>query len=233
MAILVFLFMEGIFQFNRPDRNRFPVRGVDVSHHQGEINWPELAAQDVHFAYIKATEGGDFKDTRFAANWREAKAAGLAVGAYHFFLSGKNGRDQALNFIASVPIDPNALPPVLDVECPAIPPGPALESIRARIRECLETMEVHYTKIPVIYTTYEAYTAYVKDNFERYPLWIRSVFTFPDETVLGRGWHIWQYAARGRLNGYSGRERFIDLNVFNGTPADFTKFRQSLPAASQ
>ncbi|WP_292542118.1 GH25 family lysozyme, partial [Mesorhizobium sp.] len=66
-----------------PDRDRFPVRGIDVSHHQGRIDWRRVAADDVAIAVIKATEGGDHVDDAFAANLREARAAGLAVGAYH------------------------------------------------------------------------------------------------------------------------------------------------------
>src|SRR5262245_15828853 len=61
------------------------IQGVDVSWHQGAIDWRTLAADDVAFAYIKATEGGDHVDERFAFNWREAGAAGLYRGAYHFF----------------------------------------------------------------------------------------------------------------------------------------------------
>ncbi len=45
---------------------------------------PCLAA-GLRFAYVKATEGGDWTDPRFEKNWREARRAGLRVGAYHFF----------------------------------------------------------------------------------------------------------------------------------------------------
>jgi lysozyme len=59
--------------------------GVDISAHQGRVDWPALAHDDVGFAYIKATEGSTFVDRDFAANWAAAIAAGLAHGAYHFF----------------------------------------------------------------------------------------------------------------------------------------------------
>ena len=55
------------------------IQGVDVSHHQGAIDWRALAADNVAFAYIKATEGADHIDTRFAFNWREAEAARSAA----------------------------------------------------------------------------------------------------------------------------------------------------------
>ncbi|TGU69877.1 lysozyme, partial [Mesorhizobium sp. M1C.F.Ca.ET.144.01.1.1] len=108
-----------------PDRAEFPIRGIDVSHHQGQIDWQRVAADDVAFAIIKATEGGTHVDTEFATNLREARAAGLAVGAYHFFTFCRPGADQAKNFIAAVPRGEALLPPVVDIEfggnCPQRP----------------------------------------------------------------------------------------------------------------
>ena len=101
-----------------PDRNLYPLRGIDVSHHQGSIEWPRVAADDVAFAIIKATEGGDHIDTKFDENLRNARAAGLAVGAYHFFTFCRPGADQARNFIATVPHDQPLLPPVVDSSAP-------------------------------------------------------------------------------------------------------------------
>src|SRR3546814_10025509 len=59
--------------------------GIDVSHHQGAIDWERVAADGVEFAYLKATEGGGFSDPRFVSNARGAKAAGIKVGAYHYY----------------------------------------------------------------------------------------------------------------------------------------------------
>jgi lysozyme len=94
----------------------YPVRGVDVSNHQVAVNWPMVASDKIAFAYLKATEGGDFKDQRFAENWKKAAAAGLLRGAYHFFTFRTPGKAQAENFMAAVPRDPSALPPAVDLE---------------------------------------------------------------------------------------------------------------------
>ena len=90
--------------------------GIDVSNHQGEIDWQAVADDDIDFAYIKASEGGDFTDARFAANWRGADDAGLDRGAYHFFTLCRSGRDQARHFLSVAPPDPAALPPAVDLE---------------------------------------------------------------------------------------------------------------------
>ena len=94
-----------------PDRGKFPVRGVDVSHHQGAIDWQALKSDGIAFAYIKASEGGDFSDPKFTENWREAARAGIARGAYHFFTLCRPGEEQARLFTAMVPVSPGALPP--------------------------------------------------------------------------------------------------------------------------
>lgn len=57
---------------------------IDVSHHQGAIDWPVVAAAGIKIAMIKATEGTNFVDPRWDANWRGAERVGLAVIPYHF-----------------------------------------------------------------------------------------------------------------------------------------------------
>ncbi len=96
---------------NQPDLHVFPVRGIDVSHHQGTIDWKAVPREKCQFVYIKATEGGDFRDRNFVENWRGSADAGLRRGAYHFFSLKTPGARQAANFIETVPLDPEALPP--------------------------------------------------------------------------------------------------------------------------
>ncbi|MGD9657375.1 MAG: GH25 family lysozyme, partial [Methylocystis sp.] len=62
----------------------FAVHGIDVSKNQGNIDWEQVRDAGVSFAIIKATEGGDRTDSKFAYNWAAAKAAGVPRGAYHF-----------------------------------------------------------------------------------------------------------------------------------------------------
>ena len=86
LVTLVFLlYFYGVVLLNNPSREVYPVRGVDVSAHQGVIDWEVLSEQGIEFAFIKATEGATFADERFAYNYAEAARCGLRVGAYHFF----------------------------------------------------------------------------------------------------------------------------------------------------
>ena len=94
------------YYFNySPDRTIHSLRGIDVSHHQGVVDWGRVAKSDVAFAILKATEGGDYVDETFARNLAGAQAAGLVVGAYHFFTFCRPGAEQAANFLKVVPRD--------------------------------------------------------------------------------------------------------------------------------
>lgn len=197
------------FQTFSPDRDSYPVRGIDVSHHQREIDWRRVAADDVAFAIIKATEGGDHVDDAFAKNLREARAAGLAVGAYHFFTFCRPGADQAKNFIAAVPHDQPLLPPVVDIEfgdnCPQ---RPSPQQLGAELQAFLGPVEAAFGKPAIIYLTDEAKDAYAEQIAVR-RRWLRSLAIKPSED----GWIYWQYHNMGRVDGIEGD---VDLNVLQG-----------------
>jgi lysozyme len=102
IASLYLLYTRGFVRFNYPSAARFPIRGIDVSHHQGAIDWTAVKAARVEFAFIKASEGGDFRDREFARNWEAARKAGVVRGAYHFFTFCTPGLAQADNFVATI-----------------------------------------------------------------------------------------------------------------------------------
>lgn len=212
--VLIGLFASGLLRLNYPDADRYPVRGIDVSHHQGIIDWTAVQSEGVSFAFIKATEGATHQDRRFVANWSGAAAAGLARGAYHFFTFCTPGSQQAANFIRTVAPGQMMLPPVADVEytgnC-ANPPAPA--TIRVELMTFLERLEATYAVKPMIYVTSDAYRDIVAGAFRDYPIWARNIFREP-RLPDGRAWAIWQYADRGWMKGIS---TFVDLNVFHGS----------------
>ncbi|MBQ5335733.1 MAG: glycoside hydrolase family 25 protein [Oscillospiraceae bacterium] len=211
---------KGLLWFNMPSKSRYPVRGVDVSHYQGEIDWPVIAGQDVRFAFIKATEGSASADEYFAKNWSGARAAGLKTGAYHFFSFDSPAETQADNFIAAVPVLPDALPPVIDLEYYRKGEHPSAEAVRQSLSVLLERFRKTYGKKPIIYTSESCYENYLKDSGLDYTLWIRSVFSHPSDSYEP-AWTFWQYNPYGRMDGYSGDEGCIDLNAYCGSAAEF------------
>ena len=191
--------------------------GVDVSSYQANINMNKLKEQNIEFIYIKATEGSKTQDNRFSTNWENAKNAQLLSGAYHFFSYDSEGKTQAENFINTVGDDMEGrLIPAVDVEYYGDKEQnpPAKEDVKRELKVFLELVENKYGVKPIIYTRADIYDNYLKGNFDDYKKWISSFYT-PLSWNYKDDWFIWQYLNRGKLDGYTGGEKYIDLNVLN------------------
>lgn len=214
LALLVY---TGVIMPTRLFAARYDVRGIDVSHHNGVVDWSRVAEQDIDFAWLKATEGSAHVDSRFAANWSGSRAAGIATGAYHFMSFESPGAGQAHNMIATVPRVAGTLAPVVDLEPYGSFKGnlPPATEVRAILDPLLSTLEDYYGIAPVIYTTPSAYRAYLVDRYPDNPIWFRSV-AWPPRVPDGRSWSVWQYSSRDRLDGVgSDDEAYVDMNVLS------------------
>ena len=203
--------------FGRASPRALAVHGVDVSRWQGDIDWPKLRTQGANFAYIKATDGGDHLDPMFRKNWRGAHEAGLRRGAYHFFYWCRTAGEQADWFIRNVPREPNALPPVIDVEYngeSSCKRRLSPEKIREKMQVFMDKLERHYGQRPIIYTAPDFYRDNLQGAFLDYPFWLRAVAEHPSKVYPGRKWIFWQYSGSGLSHGVEGK---IDLNVFHGS----------------
>lgn len=203
---------------------RYPVHGIDVARYQGDIDWKTAKRGGVAFAFIKATEGGDHLDAKFMQNWAGAGRAGVPRGAYHFYFFCRTAAEQARWFIRNVPKDPNALPPVLDMEWNHLSsckyrPEPA--KVRAEMRRFLAMVERHYGKRPLIYTTVDFYADNDLGSLKGYEYWLRSVAGHPSEVYPGQRWSFWQYTGTGQIPGIEGD---TDINVFAGSPESWRKW---------
>jgi lysozyme len=219
---LAIAFDQGALRFNYPSASRYPVRGIDVSHHQGAIDWEAVRGDGIAFAYIKATEGGDLVDSRFAANWRRAREAGVLVGAYHFFTFCRDGATQARSFLAVAPLDHEALPPAVDLEFEGnCAKTPSAGELQAELETYLHLVKDAYGREPVIYLTQDFLAAFPQIGLNS-PLWVREMVGEPDWPVA-RGWALWQYANRGVVRGISGA---VDLDVYSSDVASWGRFRR-------
>ncbi|MCL2859101.1 MAG: glycoside hydrolase family 25 protein [Oscillospiraceae bacterium] len=227
ISILFLSYPTGLIIPNNLYIKNYTVRGVDVSSYQGDIDWSILSKQNISFAYIKATEGSSFVDDKFQFNWDEANKTDLKVGAYHYFSYDSDGMNQAENFIKTVPINPNSLPPVIDIELygDKVKNIPDKTKTQEQLSILLDELQNYYGKKPVIYVTNKTYNLYIKGNFDDYNIWIRKVFYKPNLSN-NKSWTLWQYTDKAKLDGYNGAEKFIDMNVFNGTAEEFDKFVQ-------
>lgn len=196
----------------------YEVQGVDVSHYQGSINWNILAEEQIEFAFIKATEGSGHVDTKFYENWEAAEATDLKVGAYHFFSFDSPAETQAQLYIETVGSLSGKLIPVVDIEFygDKFSNPPEEEELVAELKTMLALLEEEYGVKPMVYTTYTFYYKYLDGEIDDYPLWIRNVYFSPN-LDMRKEWTFWQYTDQAVLEGYSGAEEHIDLNVFYGS----------------
>lgn len=226
--LLLFAFIllwNGIILLNNPNPNKYPVRGVDVSSYQGNINWEVLSSQDISFAFIKATEGSSFVDPYFEYNYTEAQKSDLRIGAYHFFSFDSEGETQADHFITTVNKIENMLPPVVDFEFYGDKERnpPEAQSARDQLDILLLKLEEYYGIKPIIYATEKSYSMYLSEYYQEYDIWIRNVISSPNISD-NREWTFWQYTNREKLEGYDGAEKYIDMNVFCGSKEDFSRY---------
>jgi lysozyme len=196
--------------FVEPSAARFPVRGIDVSHHQGIIDWAQVKASGQAFAFIKATEGADFRDTRFTENWQRARAEGLVTGAYHFFTFCTPGLAQADNFLSVAPLDAPVLPLSVDVEFTGNCVGwDSVDTIRRELVAFVGHVRSRVGHAPLLYTTEEVRAELVPAELHPERYWLRSLWGEPSSAE----WQFWQYSDSGKVPGIS---TVVDLNVFVG-----------------
>jgi GH25 family lysozyme M1 (1,4-beta-N-acetylmuramidase) len=211
------------------------IRGIDVSANQGVVDWASVAGLGCRFAIMKCSEGNKpAADVSFARNVAGAKAAELAVGAYHFAYplpaNGQAGRDpqsqaqHAFDLSGGLGTHPGELPPALDFEWP--PPdewakwGCTAAQLRAWALAYLVAAEALWGRKPLLYI-YPDFWMHVggggEPSFASYPLWMASYPTPPAWPVDGgkptlpkpwTDWACWQFTGGA-------------MKLPNGTPADF------------
>lgn len=223
-VILLAVFAGGVavayHYFYRPtiiiDETRYPVKGIDVSKHNGKIDFMTIARNDFQFVVIKATEGYDHTDPNFDTYYRQAREAGLDIGAYHFFMMNKNGKRQAEHFMKHLRGKEFNLPLVIDVEDWKNAKRINADSVASRLRDMITTIETKGYNV-MVYTNGDGYRKYIKERID-IPVWICS-FRQPENLDLK--WTMHQYSHWGRIPGHIND---FDLNIFNGTQNEYKQW---------
>lgn len=189
--------------------------GIDVFHGNGTIDWNAVKAdpQNIHFVYIKATQGTTDQDPEYATNIQGATAAGFATGAYHFFSLTSDAQSQADNFIQQVGATyPYKLPPAFDYEVNVTSDTAA--SVLASVQTWLTAVKNKWGITPVIYTSVNYWSQLGNPpGFEQYPLWLANYNPgMPPVPGSWTQWAIWQYSESGSVNGVTGD---VDMNKYN------------------
>jgi lysozyme len=210
-----------------PDVSAYAVRGIDISHYEGTVDWGTVAKDGLSFVYVKATEGEEMTDDQFQANWQGAAGAGLARGAYHFYDFCEPGATQADNFIKTVPVEKGSLPPTIDLEQSAdCKKMPAKAAFLADLNAFVQKIQDAYGVSPVLYVNGGIYNTYLTDVGNTYALWIADVSHVSPVMPDGAPWTMWQYGWHGAVAGIGAE---VDLDVFRGTTQELASLE--LPAS--
>jgi GH25 family lysozyme M1 (1,4-beta-N-acetylmuramidase) len=193
--------------------------GMDVSSHQGAVNWSAAKANGALFAYVKATEGTTYQNPEFAQQYNGSFNVGMIRGAYHFALPDRSSGATQGNFFVGHgggwSADGKTLPPAIDLEYNpygASCYGLSHSAMVAWIRDIASTVKSRTGRDPVFYTSTSWWTLCTGNNatFGNNPLWIprygsTTVGTLPASWTFQT---IWQNADSGIFPG--------DQNKFNG-----------------
>lgn len=188
----------------------FPSFGIDVSHHQGDIDWEKLFVKErydtiIHFVYCKATEGADYVDSQWAQNRSILQKLQIPNGAYHFFSPKTAPRPQATHFLNYWKKSDLDLPPVLDVESE----GFTDSDLIAKMKIWLLEVEKQTGMRPIIYTSLNFFETKFFHEFKDYKFWIAAYSRKPDCIDDSRIIH-WQFSESGVLPGIDEK---VDFNV--------------------
>ncbi|HCO09089.1 MAG TPA: lysozyme [Acinetobacter ursingii] len=220
-VVMAALLYVGVFYHRQASAQDYPVQGFDLSHHQGDIQWSKISPEKFQFVYLKATEGGDFKDSKFQENWLKARERGFHVGAYHFYRLCRDGQIQAQNFIETVPKKLDALPPVIDLEYDSNCINTyTKEQLLEEIKVMHDLLKKHYAKQPIFYVSKSFYHIVLLGSFKDTPLWIRDYQEKP-QLKDQRDWMFWQHTNQGKIQGIT---KPVDLNVFSGSQRQWQYF---------
>ncbi|MDI5966826.1 lysozyme [Streptantibioticus silvisoli] len=192
--------------------------GMDVSHYQGAINWSSAYSNGARFVYMKATEGTDFQDPDFSANYTGSYNAGFIRGSYHFATPDTStGAAQADYFVAhggGWSKDGKTLPPMLDIEYGSSSEcyGLSQASMVSWIKSFVNEVHAKTTRWPTIYSTTDWWTTCTGNSSafsSNDPLFIARYASSVGTLPAGWGFYtFWQFADSGTFPG--------DQDKFNG-----------------
>lgn len=219
VALIGYLLVAyGVIRMNYPSKIIYPVQGIDISHHQGDIDWEAVSNDGWDFVIMKSTEGGDWEDSKFVKYYAEAEKSGMIVGVYHYYSFCTDPISQAEHFIEVAGDLSGKLPPAVDLEFDnncnkAISVAKFQEGFKSFVSEIREEYGVY----PIVYCNEEFYKKYLNSPaFSECLFWVRNVVSQPN--LNGLGWTFWQYTAKGTVSGIKGP---VDLNAFSGRRYEF------------
>lgn len=185
-------------------------KGIDVSEHNGEIDWKKVKAAGVQFAIIRAGYGryDKQKDEQFEANYKGATAAGIPVGAYHYSYAttAEQAKQEAEVFLGWIKGKNLTYPVAFDIEDKK-QANLGVSVISDIIRAFCEMVEAAGYYV-VVYANKDWLTNRIDaDCKSRYDIWLAQ---WTSEPTYTGSYGLWQYTSDGAVDGIAGR---VDMNI--------------------
>ena len=180
--------------------------GIDISSHQGEIDWAKVSSdKNIRFVYIKATEGATYHSPHYALNVTQARRHGLLVGSYHYLTSTSSVDQQFDNFSNYALKSVQDLIPMLDVE---VRGNWSRSQLIDSVSKFCNLIERHYGVQPMIYSTMGFYNKNLTPHFNNRHLYIGRYSNSEPEINWEGEYTIWQYSESGIIPGI---DAYVDL----------------------
>jgi lysozyme len=197
------------------------LKGIDVSHYDGTIDWPTVKSGGIAFSFAKATEGTTYVDPTFATNWNGMKSAGITRGAYHFFHSNMDVTTQVDFYLSTVgTFSPGDLPPTLDLE---VTDGSSPATVSSTAIAWLDAVAAKTGTKPILYASPSFVTSDMGSpaGLENHAiLWLANYgVTCPDVPAPYTSWTIWQSSSTATVTGVPGSSGACDIDTFDGNAA--------------
>lgn len=209
-------FFTSVEDYENVDKSSFEKNGIrtfglDISHHQGYIDWDSVATSKhpIEFVFIRATDGSRILDREFHRNWEESQGKNFIRGVYHFYRPNQSSTSQFNFFKSHVYLRKGDLPPVLDLERNSLF---GRENLLRGVKNWLKLAEKHYGIKPIIYANLDFYKRYfTSKEFKSYHFWI-AAYSGRDR-ISGLPWSFHQYTEHMYVKGIEGN---VDGDDFNG-----------------
>ena len=186
------------------------MKGIDVSVHNGDIDWGKVKTDGIDFAILRAGYGklASQKDQKFEQNYKNAKAVNLPVGAYwySYAMNENEARQEADVFLSVIKGKQFEMPVYFDLE-EKKQFDLGKEQVSAIMRAFLERVESagYFTGL---YGSASSLTTHTADDIKsRYTIWLAH---WVNQTNYSSAYAIWQYSSKGKVAGINGN---VDLDI--------------------
>lgn len=200
--------------------------GVDVERYNGDID-SYLINKKKYLAFIMfpVTEGLSIQDSSQLKNIEKSKVLQLHCGAYHIFDCSQDAKEQAkiyLEYYAM--LSKTDLPPIVKITRECLGESDNIYDIQMRLLTFLAYIKKKQKLKAIIYTDLAFANTFLNDVFfAGYPIWIAG---FKDKTrpELPKAWKITLWTFWQKNFNYTYNTNSLELELFNGSYADFMYF---------